>query len=273
MTNNLIDSVKGQLICTIVIPDYVKEVKLSDSQRAAYYYLTSNGTIKWKSKIPLDYVKADKLKACKKNKAVYESDLIENYKIVTFDKNINILCNVTKEGKITKVIANPDSVGKPCIKKINGQSVYNSTIKEFERGFVMKTIKDNFKDYIEKIEPITLYPILIDVELHDNVKNSDRNSRWDVDNRMFLYNKAFCDSLKEYKKIIDDDRLHITRPPQATFFPINENEKRKLVFHIYKDNRDFSKYFNENKEKVINKNTNKLKEKIPIKLPIYLKNL
>ena len=90
---------------------------------------------------------------------------------------------------------------------------------------------------------------------------------------MFLYNKAFCDCLKEQNKIEDDDRLHITRPPQATFFPINEDEKRKLVFHIYKDNRDFSKYSNISKEKVNNKNIRTLKEKIPLKISTFLKNL
>lgn len=144
------------------------------------------------------------------------------------------------------IIANPTKVGKPRIYLIKGQDFYNSKIKEFQRGFVMDKIKENFLPFIENVPVITEYPIRIECHVYDTVKNYYDNtnsneglgSAWDIDNYAYPYMKAFPDLLQKHGKIKNDDRLCITQPPSPIFVPIDNHEDRKLVFIITKDERE-----------------------------------
>ena len=92
------------------------------------------------------------------------------------------------------------------------------------------------------------YPIFICLEIKDTIKMFNDNSkegdgvRWDVPNRALPYLKVFTDFLvKGYTHnkitrkglITDDDRLH-SRGDMSFFTPIEDSDKRELVFRIYK---------------------------------------
>lgn len=156
------------------------------------------------------------------------------------------LCS--KDGdKHIPIVINPQNVNKPRYYVIKGQDIYSGNLREFQRGLVMDKIKECFKPFVEILPVITEYPIRIECEIHDTVKNfydrtkTDLGIHWDVDNYAFPYMKAFPDLLFAMKKIADDDRLHLTQPPVPIFCPIDNHEDRKLVFIISKDEREIIK--------------------------------
>lgn len=144
------------------------------------------------------------------------------------------------------VLCNPKIVNTPRMYLIKGQDFYNSKIREFQRGVVMDEIKKCYRPYLENLPVIIDYPVRIECEVHDTIKNFYDNtnsneglgSPWDIDNYAYPYMKAFPDLLQELKKIKNDDRLHITQPPSPLFVPIEDHSNRKLVFIISKDERE-----------------------------------
>lgn len=183
-----------------------------------------------------------------------------------------ILCSIDNNSptneKFKKVIANETQAGKPKVQIINGQSIYNHTASPFTTGKIFDTIKEM---YYQKFIDIPIlqrealrtvlqssYPLQIEMEIQDTVKNFYDNSKtgngkiWDVGNRADPYMKTFLDffvkGLKDiYGFIEDDDRLHVTTGNNAIFTPIDNVENRALIFHVYKDTREvFKQYLNEN---------------------------
>jgi hypothetical protein len=251
----------------VVIPNYIREIQLSNSQRPIYYEwdeITNN--VRAKNKALLQrYVKDSE--AVKHNNGKVSIDNISNdYCIGIFHKNkligeYNNICearyynnvksysyqkNELKYRLIDKqskdlIIANPNQVGQPNIKAIKGQDIY--TGGEYIRAAVISEIKKSFTSYVKNLPVITEFPLKITLEIHDSIKAWTDNSldevgkAWDVDNRGYPYCKAFPDLLIQLGKIPDDDRLRITQPPHPVFVPIKEHETRKLVFIIEKDNR------------------------------------
>jgi hypothetical protein len=146
-----------------------------------------------------------------------------------------------------KVIANPKAQGTPNILAINGQGIYNGKISSHTRNKMMMEIKKSFSSYINKLDPITEFPVNIYMEVHDTVLN-DEKADWDLDNRSGPYIKAFQDCLmgnmdgegkKRCKQIIPDDNImYITQPPAPKFIPVDKPEDRKLVFRIKKEEDD-----------------------------------
>lgn len=198
----------------VVIPKYIRRVKLSESRRTKYYELGK--------KIP----KSAKYRDMSK----YEYREIKGYKKRRF-----LVDKATGE----RVIANPRAAGTPNYVVINGQKIYNGEVAGPIRNKMMKEIKAFMAPFIAELDPITDFPIRINMEIHDVIKE-DGYSFWDVDNRAWPYIKAFQDCLTgdrgNYRKIIEDDHMmYITQPPIPLFVPVSNSEDRKLVFTITKE--------------------------------------
>ena len=284
-----------KLLTQVVIDDYVREVTLSDSQRAVYWEW--NGvTIKAKSKKLLQKFIGDRRSVIMNNGNVTPNELDNAYGIGIFkgtkrygriewngsefvevwtheirtkserDKTTKYLLYEKATGDL--VISNANQVGTARIIPIKGQDIYSNP-SEFIRAKIINTIKDNFTPIVAKMPAIKEFPIIIRMELHDTIKSFTDNSldevgiRWDVDNRCYPYAKAFPDLMMKLGKIPDDDRLHITGPPQAIFVPIPEGCTRRIVFKIFLDEREVitkNIYYTDdkkNKEKKKKKSRNK----------------
>lgn len=251
----------------IVIPNYIRKVKLSEKQLPIYYEF-KDGYIKAKNKlIPDRYLSEEGLK----NKILNEGktnagDLKQGYDLGVFRNNKYIGQFASKDedryylinSNNERIISNPRRVGTPRLMVINGQSIYSGALKEHARGTIMDAIKSSFAPYLQNTPKITEYPIRIRCYLYDTVKNEFDNSkdleaegiRWDIGNRMYPYMKAFADLLTiggKFKgvtidKILeDDDRLHLVEDGGCVFMPIEKSENRKLVFVIGKIGEDFNK--------------------------------
>lgn len=239
-------------ICRVEILRHVRKIIISDKIRPKYYEW--NGIeIKAKGKkIPLKYLKEQS----KASIIITPFDLNSNYYIGIFKQNKLVgkletdseLVNLSKFkyrlcDTITNqpIIANNKAANNPRWYLIKGQDIYSGNLHPFTRVKVMNAIKDQFIEHIKGfLSPINQYPIRIECHVYDTVKNyyDKHNQDWDIDNYSYPYMKAFPDVLQSEGIIVNDDRIHVTQPPSPIFFPINEHNQRKLVFIIYRDERE-----------------------------------
>lgn len=135
------------------------------------------------------------------------------------------------------VIANPKSVGTARYKKITSQALYNRQTDPFTGGKIMHLLKTEFCKKLKDIPPIDV-PVKITIELYEYPRVNEQ--RWDLENKLTVYAKAFNDALTGYKVkgvntitpiLEDDDVFHITSYMHR-FIPIEENEEPKMVFII-----------------------------------------
>lgn len=227
---------------TIEIPKYIRQVKLSDSRLKKYYE-----------------------KGKKEPKASKYKDT-EKYVWKKFNDGRIFLVEL-ETGE--RVLANPRAAGTPRYITINGQKIYNGEASKHIRNKILSEIKESFAPYVNKLAPINLedFPIRIELEVHDIIREPSSNSLWDVDNRAWPYVKAFQDCLtgntdkkgkKRNKQIIPDDNvLYITQPPVPKFVPVDNEEDRKLVFTIVREkdprvlkHKEFCKQLKEAKDEV-----------------------
>lgn len=215
---------------TVEIPNYIRQVKLSDARQKKYY---------------------EKGKAAPKAKRYNDSSKFE------WKRWSNGKIYLTEIETKERVVANPRAAGTPRLITINGQKIYNGEASKHIRNKILSAIKESFAPYINKMNPVPLenFPLRLELEVHDIIREPSSNSLWDLDNRAWPYIKAFQDCLtgnadkkgkKRNKQIIPDDNvLWITQPPVPKFVPVDSEEDRKLVFTIV---RDTDKRVKNNKE-------------------------
>lgn len=186
----------------IEIPLYIRTVQLSKRRLKKYYEKN-----KTKKKIPLKYQ-------------------TKEYSWLKIKGKELLVHTSTKE----PVISNPLSYGTPKIISINGQAIYNGSVNEHTRNKIVSSIKKSISFYLNNIEPIDLkdYPISLKAEIHDTIR--ERHQLWDVDNRGWIYVKAFQDLLKSSGVIIEDCNLFINDSGGCKFIPVSSSEERKLIF-------------------------------------------
>ena len=184
------------LMITIEIPNYLTHVQLTKGRRPKYY---TKGT-----HIPKKYQK-------------YKS----------FDSKGRLLDDNKKP-----LIANPASVNKPRIKKINGQELYSGNMPPHLRSKVVACIKESFVPYLKKVKPVQDFPIRLEAELH----TVPGTWGWDLDNQ-WIYHKCFQDALVAQGIIPDDNIYFITQAPSFSYCPVERLEDRKLVYRITTDDR------------------------------------
>lgn len=262
-------------ICRVEIPQHIRQVKISNKQQPIYYEwngLTIRGK---KYKIPKKYFK-DKSKSNDLKENIIIEYLKDEFSLGLLNKKKEVILSTRNSTtkfplnthvillqKGIPIIANDKVVGTPKIIPIKGQDFYSSNIREFTRGIIMNAIKECYEPFLNSFPVINAYPIRIVCEIHDTIKNYYDNTdkeglgkAWDVDNYAYPYMKAFPDVLQALGKIRNDDRLHITQPPSPIFVPIENHNDRKLVFIIYKDDREIinqNKIYNEFHTKIVQK--------------------
>ena len=155
----------------VTIPQYIREVKLSDSRLRKYY---------------------ERNKKEPKAKKYEDRSKYDWKPVKPYPKNRLFLVDL-ETGE--RVIANPKAAGTPRIMTINGQKIYNAEMHPNVRNKVMKEIKKSFKPYIDQMDKITRYPIKINLEVHDTIREQSSHNYWDLDNRSYPYIKAFQDCL------------------------------------------------------------------------------
>jgi len=202
----------SSLLQTLVIPEYIKEVKLSNKQRPKYYKKEDH------DKLPNKY---------KTGRYKYDSE--------------GRLFDVLEE---QHVIKNKKSVGKPKIITISGNDVISGYSTPMIRDKIVKVLKDHYRIYVQQqLKPFKNdnFPLRVEWFLHTVPGHYDMSN-------LFLYNKYLEDSLtetydpvgkKELVPIIPDDNLkYITIPAAPIFVPVNTLSERKFVFNFYKDDRE-----------------------------------
>lgn len=233
-----------ELLATVEIPNYVRFVTTTESRRATYYE-------KGKKKVPDKWLKQVGVNC--------------EWLVI---KGKTLLCDA--EGK--PIVSNPKAVGTPKGVVICGNDLHSLTMQDYTRSKIIKAIKADMIPHVEKLDPITKFPIRILFELHDTFmdymyvtkEGNPIETGWDLDNRALFYAKVFPDVLQgnpmikpieknadgkwvkklaiTSKRIIpNDSRVYITQAPCALFVPIEDTKDRKLVFKIYHDDREVIK--------------------------------
>jgi len=227
-----------ELLGTVTIHKYIRHVVTTMRRGAKYYEKGEKIPLKYESRIGKDL-----------------------HWVVIKDGGKPLLVDEEEE----PIVKNPNVAGKPKLLVINGQDLHTLRMKDYDRSKVIKAIKAQMIPEVEKLETIISFPIRILCELHDTYMDYEylkKNGEpaiidWDIDNRGLFYVKTFPDVLSgcpyihedkkaktkeiryQSKRIIPNDhRGYITQPPVPLFIPIENPEERKLVFHIYKDNRE-----------------------------------
>lgn len=252
----------------VEILQYVRKVQMSKSQLNIYFEWNGVEIKAKKHKILQRYLKKDitptltsiqyKIEHFKDN-YVIGTYLKSKNKFISFTRDTSelpdtiqskykyILCELNEDNIPIPVIANHTKAGKPRMYLIKGQDIYSGNLREHMRGFVMDKIKECYLPYIKHIKPIENYPVKIRCEVHDTIKNNyskdkdEFGGRWDIDNLVYPYLKAFPDLLVREGILKDDDRLHLPSSIHAEFVPIDNHEERKLVFIIESDEREVLK--------------------------------
>lgn len=252
-----------ELIAEVTIPLYIRNYKQSDKAMNRYY-------IKGGKEMPLMYC----------NKELYEQHGLREPNGIEYVWHPYIVTRLGKRVLVdhlidtttgNKVIANAGKAGKPKYNNINGQGIYNGSIKSHDRNKMMGAIKDQMRgaiinsewgkslEIVEKIveikpkgnketikgviytatKPIQRYPIRIMVQLWDNLEDLEflKNQEWDLGNRILPYNKAFEDVLTDMSIITDDCTKFVTGSPAPLFYPLLPGQQRKLVYGIFVDRR------------------------------------
>ncbi len=191
-----------ELLLEIVIPEYITHIPISEKRRAIYYNTSG------KRKPPKKFLKD---------------------KMYMIDKAGYLRYRPTGD----KVIANKKVVGKPKLQKINGQDFYSGFGSHFTRMKIVVGIKNSFKPFINKLEKLTVFPVQFELELYTIIGEAN----WDLDN-LWIYTKCFQDLLVEMGIMPDDNIQYVSKPASPEFFPVKDEKDRKLIFKIYKDNRD-----------------------------------
>ena len=191
-----------KLIQEIVIPEYLTHVLLSKKRKTIYY------SIHGKRKPPKKYL---------------------NNPSFTIDNKGYLRNRVTGD----YVVANFRAAGTPKYQKINGQDFYSGFGSPHVRNKIVGEIKKFFKPFLRGIPKITEFPIQFEMELHTTIDEGN----WDLDN-LWVYTKCFQDVLVSMKIIPDDNIQFITKSGAPEFFPVKTPQERKIVYKIYKDERN-----------------------------------
>lgn len=242
----------------VVIPNYVRKIKLSDSRKAKYWI--KDKVLNGKQILPKKYTKSvfngatdtsnNPIFKSKDGLNVQLNTDICYWKLHKLNKN-KTEWRLTDDTTDEYIIRNTKVAGTENWYVINSQKVTNHTASPYTNGKVVKAIHLEVHAAIlalqlsngGKFPSISEFPIRILMELHDYIQDDiTKHNDWDVQNRCDVWSKAFVDCLTELGIIPDDHRAYVTQPPVPLFCPFNHDEIEikhtpKLVFKIYADRR------------------------------------
>lgn len=220
-----------EIITTVEFPNYIRQYQQSKGLRAKYFE-------QGKRKLPINICD----KKVWKEQGVREPDLSryswQQFPVVRANhKSMKLFLVDNSTGE--RVLSNEKTLGKGKWVNINGQALLSGKIKSFEKNAMFNQIKDFFRPTLEKVAPIKRFPIVMRMEVHDVLidDNYNRGQEWDLENRFLPYSKPLHDLLVDLKIIPEDNVKYVTGPMQPLFCPIENPSDRKMVLHIFKDNR------------------------------------
>jgi len=222
-----------KLIAEVEIRDYPRRILKSKKRNPKYFKRTDSMPKNKLSKIGIDYEWQPFVRTVKGK-----------------PQKVDYLVEIDSQ---KRVIKNTLTAGTPSYLIINGQRLHQLTLADYDRSTIINKLKQVMCMAVANLEPITVKPLIIEGELHDNYYDEySINADWDMDNRELFYNKTFQDVLTGCKsknartgkieatsKVIieDDHRGFVTGPPHLLFVPIPEGMTRKIIYRIYQDLR------------------------------------
>lgn len=194
----------------LVIPNYIRKVKLSESRRTKYFELPHG----------LNTPFAKKYQVGLTTGAYQYRERIKNKRPCLFD-------TVTKEF----VVANPRVAGTQKWEIINGQKLYNQGYHPFVRQKIVDEIHKFFMPFLQNLPIITTFPIFIEYIFHTTI-----DERADIDNYALPYYKCFQDCL-ELSGIIPKDSWQYVNGFSVTHKNCSEGTQFvRLIIKIYANN-------------------------------------
>jgi len=183
---------------SIVIPEYITNVRVSNSRRSQFFKLGD--------KIPLKYSGTE---------YTYKQGKLYNSVERAF------------------IIKNSLSKDKPRYVAISGNALY-ARMHERIRIKIMNELKKSMLPHIPK-EPLdkSLFPLKVKMLIHRTVDKG----QWDIDNFNIFYFKAFFDLLRD-KGIIPDDSIEFLTGVGSEFIPVTDDKDRKLEFIFERNNNE-----------------------------------
>lgn len=185
----------------IVIPNFVNELRLSESRRKIYYNREDIDTLP---------------------KKFFSSGTVLRQPYSW--KKDRVFNTLTKEFPYR----NTGTAGTPRIKSIAGNDIWGSTDKHLQQAMT-EAIKNDFRPHLPKSLGLR-YPVLIDCEVH----TVPRFCNWDVGN-LWVYDKVFEDLLQEEGLLPNDNILYITKSGGPRYIPILDDKDRKMIFTLTED--------------------------------------
>lgn len=165
----------------------------------------------------------------KKRKAKYYKQGVKIPKRFTKEKGYYFGPDkILRDSEGNKVIANPRSVGKPRLWKINGQALYSGNLHPLARKKITPYMKKYLGTYLDRVQTIIDYPIQIRAIRHE----VPGTMRWDIDNQNWIWMKWFQDALVDKGIIPDDNVEYIRRTGDTEVIFVDSEEDRKLTFII-----------------------------------------
>lgn len=235
------------LLHEIVMPNYIRKVKLSDKRRTHYLELKGPSIITNRDSNSFnEAIKANLsilITSKPLGKSVQRGIISGEYIFKERVKKKPLCLFDTKTNEF--VITNPKVAGTEKWEVINGQKIYNFKYNPFTQGKIMEAIHEFITPFLMGLIRIDKYPLFLECELHDYSSDDISGKGWDVGNRCYPYCKAFDDALTRHRIIIDDKNDYVICPSHPIFYPLEKypsymalngigyNNIPLLVFKIY----------------------------------------
>ena len=104
------------------------------------------------------------------------------------------------------VIANYNKAGQPNLKHINGQHIYNLTLKDYEKKKISDLLRQFYQNnLVHHFDMLSKLSNKKDLHIHISYV-CDRNDLEDLDNHSLLYQKILFDSFLKFKYIKEGNK-------------------------------------------------------------------
>lgn len=199
-------------IVTIVVQNYPDKVLIAKARRPKYY-LSLDSKLTGNREIPKTFQNPEKY---------------------AFDERGILIKRATGEPQL----ANPQTAGKPRYWVVNFQDIWNGNMAKQDRAMKVDRLKNILRPYIELLDPITTFPIGIEIVIFDT------ECPVDISNKGVIYTKVIEDLLvntnkdkEDNKHIIPDDSVeYINDSGRTKFVKVNVEAEKKMEIRIFRSN-------------------------------------
>lgn len=161
---------------------------------------------------------------------VYKTGMLTLSEGFSFNEDGWVIRTATGE----KVVRNFKTAGKPNMKRINGQSIWDGDVSRYERNDLKKFLSEYFIPNINRQLPEKIMTHrFIQIEFIFYTRDVGTKAQ-DIDNHSYVYVKAFLDALQDTGRVTDDGARNI-RGYYCRYIAIapDEDEERRLEIKIH----------------------------------------